>query len=125
MLSESHPFENKEMRSATRIAESKWIYQHGSPVAIGFDLEFSDAEFLSMLKRNGITPSPRPTRRHNMLGKVGKKHRTIKSILTRLALPNPEETDLWQLGSRYFSQSFSLEIFMPGPLSSQGGIRHR
>ena len=95
MLSEAQPVENRDMKEATRLVETLWIHHHGRPVATGFDSEFNNAEFLSMLRRNGVTPQPRPARRHNKLGRIERKHRTIKLILARLALQYPEESDTW------------------------------
>lgn len=94
-LSEAEPIESRDMNGAARKLESLWIHHHGRPVAIGFDPEFNKAPFLAMLNRNGIIPEPRPARRHNKLGRVERKHRTIKQILSRLAMQYPEESDLW------------------------------
>ena len=48
-----------------------------------------------MLKRNGITAEPRPARRHNKMGRIERKHRTIKLILSRLAYAYPNVSDVW------------------------------
>ena len=94
-LSEAVPAQNRDMKAAAEIVESLWLHQHGRPVAIGFDPEFNKTEFLEMLKRNGIIAEPRPARRHNKMGRIERKHRTIKLILSRLAYANPLASDIW------------------------------
>ena len=94
-LSEAQPVESREMRATSSIVETIWVHQHGSPTALGFDPEFNNVHFLKMLSRNGITAQPRPARRHNKIGRTERKHRSIKLILSRLALAYPEENDTW------------------------------
>ena len=94
-LSEVQPVESREMRATSSIVETIWVHQHVSPTALGFDPEFNNVHFLKMLSRNGITAQPRPARRHNKMGRTERKHRSIKLILSRLALAYPEENDTW------------------------------
>ena len=94
-LSEAQPVESREMKATSSIVETIWVHQHGSPTALGFDPEFNNVHFLRMLSRNGITAQPRPARRHNKMGRTERKHRSIKLILSRLALAYPEENDTW------------------------------
>ena len=94
-LSEAQPVASREMSTSAAAVESLWIHQHGRPVALGFDPEFNKAEFLAMLKRNGIIARPRPARRHNKLGRVERKHRVIKLILSRLAHAYPQASSVW------------------------------
>ena len=76
------------------LTESVLIHHHGQPVAIGLDSEFNNKELLSMLTRNGITPAPRPSPRHNKLGPVERKHRAIWVVLAKLAVHYPEEAHI-------------------------------
>ena len=94
MLSEAKPVDSRDMKEATRLVESLRIHNHGRPVATGFDPEFNNVEFLSMLRRNGVTPQPRPARRHNKLGRIERKHRTIKRSNTA-ASPLSQAQQAW------------------------------
>ena len=94
-FSEAEPVETRDMKVANEIVESLWIHQHGRPFAIGFGPEFNKKDFLDMLRRDEIIAEPRPARRHNKMGRVERKHRTIKLIISRLAYPYPEASNVW------------------------------
>ena len=94
-FSEAEPVPSREMEQAARIFESLWIHQHGRPVHAAYDPEFNSASFVEMLSKHGIVQQPRPARRHNKMGRVERKHHTIKLILSRIALTNPGATDRW------------------------------
>ena len=105
-LSEAQPVDSREMSQASQAVESSWVHQHGRPVSMGFDPEFYKAEFLAMLKRNGILPKPRPARRHNKMGRVERKHRTIKLILSKLVHAYTHASDVWIVKFAIFLANF-------------------
>ena len=101
-LSEAQPVFNREMKQTASIFETLWICEHGRPVHLAYDPEFGKAEFLQMLHLHGITPKPRPARRHNKLGRVERKHATIKLFLDRLLLENPAASNHWLVKQAIF-----------------------
>ena len=94
-FSEAEPISTREMSRSASAFETLWLHQHGRPVNVGYDPEFNSSIFLAMLRKHGITPNPRPARRRNKLGRVERKHQTIKLILSRIALANPGASDRW------------------------------
>ena len=94
-FSEAEPVSSRDTREAANTFESLWIHQHGRPGHVACDPEFNSSSFLEMLSRYGIGQQPRPARRHNKMGRVERKHQTIKLILSRIALAIPNATDRW------------------------------
>ena len=93
--SEAEPCLTRDMTLAAERFEAIWIYNHGRPVNCAFDPEFNKSPFLEMLSKHGVIPKPRPARRHNKMGRVERKHRTIKLILSRLVLDHPTASNWW------------------------------
>ena len=93
-LSEAKPVESRKMSPITAAVESLWTHQCDRPLAIGFDPEFNKAEFLAMLKWNGILANPRPARRHKKMDPAERKHRVIKLLLSILAHVLPQASSI-------------------------------
>ena len=94
-LSEAEPVSDRAMANAASLFETLWIHQHGRPASLAYDPEFNSKTFLAMLRKHGIAEQPRPARRHNKMGRVERKHQTIKLILSRLSLSYPQSSDRW------------------------------
>ena len=61
-----------------------WICVHGAPGALFADDAYDKPNFHTFLKQHNIVYKPRPARRHNKLGCVERKNRTVKAIIRKL-----------------------------------------
>lgn len=82
--SEMKIVDRQNIATMKQSVECDWIYAHGAPGALSADDAYDKPEFHQFLKQHNIQYRPRPARRHNKLGAVERKNRTIKAIIQRL-----------------------------------------
>lgn len=76
--------------------QTSWFNRHGNPSFMSADDEFDATRILKLkafLRSHDVTFKPRPVRRHNKIGIVERKNRTLKSILERLQSDNTAQDD--------------------------------
>lgn len=66
--------------------DTLWGYRHGTPNFISGDDEFNRPTIVKALADRGVIMKPRPSIRHNKVGLVERKNRTIKQIVEKLRL---------------------------------------
>lgn len=80
---------DRSMATIIRIIETVWVCKHGAPVAVSADDEYNRSPSRNYFAAHDIQFKPRPARRHNKLGIVERKNKTVKAILAKL---NDENT---------------------------------
>lgn len=76
--------EIQNMNTMKRSVERYWICIHGAPVALSGDNAYDKPISHTFLKQHSILYKPRPSRRHNKLGCLQRKNRTVKAIIRKL-----------------------------------------
>lgn len=76
--------DRQNIETMKRSIECDWFCMHGAPDTLSADDAYDKPEFHQFLKQHGINYKPRPARRHNKLGAVERKNKTIKAIIHRL-----------------------------------------
>lgn len=74
----------RKMDTILQTIEAAWTCQHGAPSALSADDEYSRKPLRNYLSAHSILFKPRPERRPNKIGKVGRKNCTVKAVLGKL-----------------------------------------
>jgi transposase InsO family protein len=75
---------NTSKQEAATALETEWIYRHGTPEILKYDVEFHKPAFTKVLKKHGIQAVPLPSRKHQKNGVIERKHREIRKYFVRL-----------------------------------------
>lgn len=75
---------SRSMDTVISVLEGYWVCRHGAPQAISADDEYNRKPLRAYLRSHNIQFKTRPARRHNKIGIVERKNRTLKAILSKL-----------------------------------------
>ena len=91
--SETVRLSSRDLDDAAAAFSRIWIDSHGPPKIVSADREFFKSSFRTFLKDHLITLEERPARRHNKLGIVESRHRSLRLFVQRLL----KDAEYWRL----------------------------